>query len=275
MQTTIAPEAAEVLEQFAGLFAQQRSWAQAQVLWVGLFLCQGKRTVSRILQVMGLSQEKHYTNYYRVLNRMKWSAREGAKILLEMVLTMFGIQELVIGVDDTLERRWGPQIWGRGIYRDPVRSSAKYTVKCSGLKWVVMQVLVKVPWSERPWALPVMTALAPAAAANQKVGQRHKTSTDWAIGMMKQINRWVKRRWLLVADGGYGSVKLGLACRQQGVTLISRLRWDAQLHDFAPARDRHRKGKHPLKGQRFPSLKKWLDQLNSNNKLPESVQIFV
>src|SRR3954468_7731160 len=40
---------------------------------------------------------------------------------------------VVVGIDETIERRWGPKISARGIYRDPVRSSRGHFVKgCAG-----------------------------------------------------------------------------------------------------------------------------------------------
>ncbi len=61
-------EIASVIESFAALFSK-RIWYQAQVLIVGAILATGKRTVTSILGVMGLTQERHFQNYHRVLNR--------------------------------------------------------------------------------------------------------------------------------------------------------------------------------------------------------------
>jgi len=51
----------------------------------------------------------------------------------------------VIGVDDTIERRWGPKIKARGIYRDPVRSLRGHFVKASGLRWLSLMAIVVGP----------------------------------------------------------------------------------------------------------------------------------
>lgn len=73
----------------------------------------------------------------RVLSHARWSARAASQLLLQQVLTKFiGQQPLVVGIDETLERRWGSKINARGIYRDAVRSSDSHFVKCSGLRWV-------------------------------------------------------------------------------------------------------------------------------------------
>jgi hypothetical protein len=139
----LTDEVASVLAPFQILFVQQRSWQKAQEMLVGAILCRGKRTVSRVLTVMGLAQSPQYGKYYRVLNRVGWSGLKGAQILLGMILALLTPgKSIVIGIDETLERRWGKQIWGLGIYRDAVKSSHKHIVKSSGIRWQVMQVLL-------------------------------------------------------------------------------------------------------------------------------------
>jgi hypothetical protein len=53
----------------------------------------------------------------------------------------------VVGLDDTIERRWGARIKARGIYRDPVRSSHGHFVKASGLRWLSLMLLPEIPWA--------------------------------------------------------------------------------------------------------------------------------
>lgn len=170
---------------------------------------------------------------------------------------------MVLGLDDTLERRWGRRIGGLGIYRDPVRSRHRYQVTCSGLKWVVMQVLVPLPGSPRPWGLPFFSVLAPSKAANAQA-RRHKTTVDWAVQLVQQVSRWVQRPWLCVADGGYGNLTFGWQCRHQGVSLSSRLRLDAHRYDFAPAYAPHRPGKPRTKGARLPTPQQRLAQIHAS-----------
>jgi hypothetical protein len=75
-----------------------------------------------------------------------------ARALLVQVLdTFLPAGEVVVGVDDTIERRWGPKITARGIYRDPVRSS-RHFVRASGLRWLSLMVMVPTPWANRRWA---------------------------------------------------------------------------------------------------------------------------
>src|SRR5215475_2116983 len=154
----------------------KRVWAHAQVLVVGALLAPGKRTVTAVLRVMGLSQERQFQKYHRVLNRARWSSLAAARVLLEMVVQSFApTGVVVIGIDDTLERRRGKKIKAKGIYRDPVRSSHSHVVKASGLRWLCAMLLPEIAWAGRVWALPFLTALCPSERYHQQRGQRHKT----------------------------------------------------------------------------------------------------
>ena len=160
---TLPSEFTSIIVAFAPLFFNG-VWRCAYILLIGAILAPGKRTVTSALRVMGLSDERRFQIYHRVLNRAVWSCRQASLILLRMLVTEFApTGPLVLVIDDTIERRWGPQISARGIYRDAVRSSDSHFVKTSGLRWLSLMLLVKIPWAERVWALPFLTALAPSA----------------------------------------------------------------------------------------------------------------
>ena len=258
---TLPKAVAEVLTPFQRLFVQQRSWQKVQLMLVGALLCRGNRTVSRVLRVMGLEQDPRYCNYYRVLSRVGWSGLAGAEILLGLIVSVFVSSTVVIGVDETLERRWGKQIWGLGIYRDGVKSSHKHIVKSSGVRWQVMQVLVTLPWSRRVWGLPFLSVMVPAASAVRSGKRGYKSSLDWAIQMVIVVSRWLKRRWVCVADGGYGNAKFGWACRLHNVALVARLPWKANLYDFAPTMPKRYRGRPRTKGVRLPSMQQQMERL--------------
>src|SRR4029434_6607043 len=183
------PEAIiRVLDSFAPLFSH-RVWPHAQRLLLGAILAPQARTVTAALRVMGLATERHFTNYHRVLNRATWSACQGRRRLLGLLTPLLVPPgaTIVCGADDTLERRSGRQIKAKGCYRDAVRSSKKHVIRCFGLKWVSMMLLVPVPWSRRVWALPFLTALC--WPKHKRGTRRHKTSVDWVRQMMKQVRR--------------------------------------------------------------------------------------
>jgi DDE superfamily endonuclease len=249
-----------VLAPFAPLFSH-RVWRHAQVLLVGAMLAPGARTVTAALRVMGLAAERHFTNYHRVLNRATWSARLGSRILLGLLLMCFVPPgaTVILGADDTVERRHGRKITAKGCYRDAVRSSKKHVIRCFGLKWVSIMLLVPVPWSRRVWALPFLTALC--RPAEKSTRRRHKTSVDWVRQMMKQVRRWLPGRQLVrVVDGGFAAVSLALACVKHQVIMVSRLRWDAALYHPPGPQPPGKRGPKPTKGQRQRSLQSWAER---------------
>jgi DDE superfamily endonuclease len=164
------------LAPFAPLFSD-RVWVHAQVLLLGAMLASGPRTVTAALRVMGLATERRFTNYHRVLNRATWSARQASRILLGLLIMALVPPgaTIVLGADDTVERRSGRKITAKGCYRDAVRSSKAHVVRCFGLNWVAMMLLAPVPWARRVWALPFLTALY--RPADKRGPHRHKTSS--------------------------------------------------------------------------------------------------
>jgi DDE superfamily endonuclease len=249
---------ASLLLAFAPLFGPG-VWCRAQVLLLGAILAPGKRTVTAVLRIVGLNNEKNFQNYHRVLNRARWSSRTASRILLGLLLQSFvSSGPILVGLDDTIERRWGKQIQARGIYRDPVRSSRSHFVKTSGLRWLSLMLLVEIPWAGRVWALPFFTVLAPSERYHQKRHKRHKTLVNWGRQMLLQLRRWLPERSLvLVADSGYAALDFlgGLANRRRSITCITRLRLDAQLYAPAAPRRPGQRGRPRRKGVRLPSLK--------------------
>jgi hypothetical protein len=247
-----------LLAPFAPLFCE-RPWQHVQVLLTGAILAPGKRTVASALRAVGLEDERRFCNYHRVLNRAAWSSREASRILLELLVEAFvpGGEPLVVGIDETLERRQGKKIVAKGIYRDPVRSSHSHFVKTSALRWVCLTLLAPVPWASRIWALPFLSALAPSERYTEERGKRHKKLTEWAWQLLLQVRRWHPERQIVaVADGGYASLKLLDRCRRlnKPITFITRLRLDAALYEPAPPRYPGQIGRPRLKGGRLPNL---------------------
>jgi DDE superfamily endonuclease len=245
---------------FAPLFSK-RVWEHAQVLVVGALLAPGKRTVTAVLRIMGLSQEPRFQKYHRVLNRAQWSSLAIARVLLELLVHTFVAEgPVVIGVDDTLERRRGAKIKAKGIYRDPVRSSRSHVVKASGLRWLCAMLLPEIPWAGRVWALPFLTALCPSERYHQQRGQRHKPLPEWAGQLVGLIHRWLPRREVVVvADSSYAVIELlKQVSDTPGVSLITRLRLDAALYNPAPPRAPRQNGRPRKKGARRPTLQQVL-----------------
>lgn len=259
---TLPKRIIQVLRCFEEVFSE-RVWEWAKVLLIGAILAPGERTVTAILRVMGLNQERQFQNYHRVLNRATWSSRALSRLLLRLLVAIFVPEDapIVVGIDETIERRRGSKIAAKGIYRDPVRSSKEFFVKTSGLRWISMMLLTPIPWAQRVWALPFFTVLAASRRYNKQHRRRHKKLTDWGRQMIRQLRRWLpERRLVVVADSSYSVLEL-LACAArmiEPVAIVTRLRLDAALYDPAPVRKPRTKGRPRKKGARRPTLAKLL-----------------
>src|ERR1700693_4928054 len=128
----VPPVLVSLMEAFRGFFTAP-VWDHVLVLVAGVVLTPGKRTVSAALRIMGLSEASDFALYHHVLSQARWDSRVIARKLLTMILDQFlPVGALVIGIDDTIERRWGARIAARGIYRAPARSSHGHFVKATG-----------------------------------------------------------------------------------------------------------------------------------------------
>lgn len=263
---TLSEEYLTLIATFAPIFSRC-IWHQVQVLVAGAILAPGKRTVTAVLRVMGLSHEEHFQNYHRVLNRASWSNLEVSRVLLSVLVSTFAlIGTVVLGMDDTLERRRGTKIKARGIYRDAVRSSQSHFVKASGLRWLSLMLLVPIPWAKRVWALPFLTALAPSERYYQTRGRGHKKLTDWGRQLLLQVRRWLpERKLVVVTDSSFAVLDLLWRMTQLAnpICMITRFRLDAALYEPAPAREPGQRGRKRLKGARLPSLQQVLEAANT------------
>jgi hypothetical protein len=231
------------------------AWRHVLVLVGGALLAPGRRTVAAALRVMGLGEVAGFAVFHRVLSQGHWCSRAVARRLLLLLVAAFAPDgPVVVGLDDTIERRWGARIAARGIYRDPVRSSHGHFVKASGLRWLSVMLLAPVPWAGCVWGLPFLTVLAPSERYSAERGQRHKKLTDWGRQALLQVARWLPdRRVVAVADSSFSAIALlrDLAPR---LAVVTRLRLDACLCDPPPPRRPRARGRPPVKGARLPSL---------------------
>lgn len=257
-----------ILAPYVSLFTKP-VFRHVRILLVGAILTTGRHTVANALRMMGLAHTRRFGNFHRVLSRAKWSSRRAAKVLLNLLIDAFVPDgELLVGLDETLERRRGEKIAAKGIYRDAVRSSKSQVVKSSGLRWIAMTLLAPIPFTRRKgsppsvWSLPFFTVLAPSERYHQEHNRNHKTIVIWAEQMVVQLRRWLSNRKLVVVgDNSYAALWFLDRCRRfkNPVTAITRLRLDAALYEPAPSRQPGQKGRPRKVGVRLPSPQQVID----------------
>ncbi len=261
----LPPELAPVMIPFRSIFSKS-VYRRALVLVVGALLAVRARTVTAALRVMGRDHAPDFGTYHRVLNRAVWSPREAARLLLLQLAGRFMPEgPLVFGIDDTIERRWGPKIKARAIYRDPVRSSRGHFVKASGLRWLSVMLLTPIPWAARVWALPFLTTLCPSEHHNNTCRGHHKKLSDWARQMILQIRRWLPaRKLVVVGDNSFSVIDLLAATQRHSAAMVTRLRLTRRnfcacaLYEPAPPRPSGTLGRPRKKGERLPKLEERL-----------------
>ncbi|MBE7157075.1 MAG: transposase [Rhodospirillales bacterium] len=219
----------------------------------GGLLAPANCVITVALRVLGLSDDAHFQNYHRVLNRARWSAHHAAGILLRLLVRVFvPAGPVVLGLDDTVERHRGAKIAGRSMCHDAVRLSWGCFQKTSGLRWIGLHLITRIPWAKRTWALPFLTALAPSYNYPACVRAR---------GLIVQAQRWLPvREIIILGEGGYAVIYLLAWCQRlaKPVTVISRLRMDGALYTPAPPRRPGQRGRCQVKGQRLPTPSQYL-----------------
>ena len=142
-------------------------------------------------------------------------------LLLQVIIdTLLGPGfPLVCVIDETLERRYAPQISVLGIYRDPVRSSRKKMIPTPAVRWICLSVVIPLPWCSREWALPFFTAPLVSRKVAQELGIPYKTCVARAAQMISLIRRWQPDLDIIVAgDAAYASTVLIQRCQRKRIS---------------------------------------------------------
>jgi hypothetical protein len=243
--------------------------ALAKLAWLvqGGILAPGRRTVAAALAACGLGSSPRFTTFHRFFNRDRWSALHLSRLLLRLLVDAFLApdQPLVILLDETLERRQGRRIAYQSWFRDPVRSEGARKVHCRGIRWLCACLLVSVPWSGRPWALPFFVVPVLAAKVCQRAGKRPRSHIGWAQVLVTRLERWFPGRpILLVGDGNFMAIELVARCQAApAATLVTRMRLDQALYAFPEPRAPGKRGRPAKKGARQISLRQRLSDPNT------------
>jgi hypothetical protein len=213
-----------IFDPFEPVFSQP-THRRFVLLALAAILTLGGHTITNLLRVLGTLAPGHPSSYHRVFSRNRWSLSYLARRYVAAVLARFVPHgPILLAGDDTVTEHPGPHVYGKGRHRDPVRSTHAYTAFRWGHKWVLLTVLVSVPWATRRWALPLLVALYRPKEDNLKRGKRHKTPSQLLGQMVRILMRWFPdRTFVVTADGNYATHELAeLAARTpRRLTLVS------------------------------------------------------
>lgn len=246
-------EALPLLEALSPVFTTP-TFARFVTLFGSAILCTGRRTVANLLRTAAPLTHGHRTTYQRVLSSAEWSALRLACQLGRLVLALVPDDQPVILLgDDTVDGHPGRKVYGKARHRDPVRSSHGYTAWRYGHKWVVLAVLIRFPWANRPWALPVLVDLYRSEEDDRKRGRPHRTPARIMTTLLRLMILWFPdRRFVFVGDSGYGTHEMArfVHRHRRRLSLVSKLHPEANL--FEPPPPYKGKGRPPVKGPRRP-----------------------
>lgn len=252
----VIPKFAErLLRSFTASFTQPTARRFVVLLFAGI-LTTGRRTVSNVLRTVASLAPGHASSYHRVFSRCRWRAWHLARTLAGAVIAQWcptGVIALV--GDDTVDRHSGDHVYGKGCYRDAVRSTHQVLAYCWGHKWVVLAVLVHFPFARRPWALPVLVALYRPHELDRRQGRRHKTPSQIMRQLLAVFCRWFPERKLCFAgDGGFGTHELARFAHRhrRRLTLVSRFYPNASLFTAPPVRRPGQNGRPRVRGYPLP-----------------------
>ncbi len=245
----------------AGLHARNR-W-RLPVLLVGILFAHGRRTVTTWLRAAGVSDD--FQDYYYFLAALGCKTKSVATQLLLLVLRTLPLPDrLLVVIDDTPTKRYGPKVEGADIHRNPTPGPAdqKYLY---GHIWVTLSLAVRHP-RFGPLALPLLAMLYVRRQTMSKIpawrGWTFATKLVLAARLVEWIAPIVKKAgktlWVVV-DGGYVKAPFLRRALRAGVTVVGRLRKDAALRDLPRKLRRGQRrgpGRPPKYGQNRISLAK-------------------
>jgi hypothetical protein len=225
------------------------------ILVLAAILTTGRRTITNLLRTVRYQAQGHVSSYHRVLSQRRWSSWVLARTLISFLLDhVVPPGPVLLAGDDTVTEHPGPKVFGKGRHRDGVRSTHSYTAYRWGHKWVVVSVLMKLPFATRPWALPILVALYRPPEWDRVHGTRHKTPAHIARLLLARLIRWFPHHhFIFVGDTGYGTSETARFCHQhrRHLTLVSKFYGDAALYEPPPPRMRGTMGRPRVKGQKL------------------------
>ena len=242
----------------AGLHARNR-W-RLPVLLMGILFANGRRTVTSWLRAAGISDD--YQDYYYFLQPVGRKSKSIATQLVLLTLRTLPLPErLLLVIDDSPTKRYGPKVEGADVHHNPTPGPADQPF-LYGHVWVTMSLALRHPkWG--PLALPLWAMLYvrkqtratiptsrrwPQFATKLQLAAR---LVEWIVPLLREAGKEV---WIVI-DGGYTKRPFLRRALKQGVTIVGRLRRDAALKDLPPklkkgqrrGRGRPRKyGKHKI-----------------------------
>ena len=240
-----------VLAHFAIAFTAP-TFCRVQTLVAAAILTPGRHTIANLLRNLGPLASAHPSTFQRVLSSARWSGMRLACLLTQLIVQRFCPDGTVVLLgDDTVDGHRGKCVHGKGRHRDPVRSSHTHTVWRYGHEWIVLCILVRLPFAERPRALPILVDLYTDPPTDLALGRRHLTPIRKMIRLLRILRRRLPERApTFVGDGGFSSHEMARFCAAHRIALVGLAAGDTALYE--PPGAYGGRGRPRVKGAKLP-----------------------
>lgn len=225
-------------------------FANALVVFVGWVRSEGRRAVTEALVVTDVARRRHHERFHRFFSRGTWSPDGLGKLLFDCVLRWVPPDTPVHAVlDDTLAPKKGPHVFGIGSHLDAVRSSKRFRAFTFGHVWVVISVVVRFPFSRRPWAIPVLFRIYRNKKECERKGDPYLKKTELGRSLVEIVAQWAGQRGVYLAtDAAYCNDTL-MRRLAPTVTVFGAMRPDAVLTALPVSRRHPKAGRPAVRGK--------------------------
>jgi len=234
-----------IIQQFFPIFTAPGAKIFARLI-EGWVLCTVRRTVTGILPFADPANERAHDAYHRFFPDARWSMAKLWRLLTKtLIQTLCRNGTITLALDDTLFHRSGKKVNGAGWWRDAVRSTQKNVVYAWGLNLVVLTLQIRPPWGGEPLGLPI----------NMRLHRKNQASLmELAVQMINEVRQWLPERLFRVVGDGFYATLAGKTLN--AITIISRIRRDADLYDLPPERRKKKRGRPRKRGKKLSKLEK-------------------
>lgn len=235
-------------------FARREAYENFAAIAYGWVMALGKGTVSSALVAGDLVELKHWSAFYRVFSRASWSIdKVGLQVAALVIERLVPEGVITLVVDDTLHSKGGKHVFGAGMHHDALASTRKTARFQYGHCWVVLSVVVRIPFALRPRALPVLFRLNIPKKKVDDYRVQHAKKTEQANEIIELIARaFPDRQFELTGDGLY-SCRTVLQALPSNVVMVGKLDLEAALYGPCPERRKEDKGRPRKWGARTPN----------------------
>lgn len=241
------------------------------LFFAAAILVAGNKTVSNVLRLLALIEPLNHSTFHRLFSYRNWSSHRFAKVIAQFVVDRFCKKGMIrIVGDETVDGHRGKRVYGKARHRDAVRSSHSHTVYRYGHKWVVLAILIELPYTSRPMALPLLVALYRDQKTNSAEGRKHRTPAQVMCGLLTLLMHWFpEKRFVFAGDSTYGSHEMArFAYRhRKRLTLVSKIVSDANFYEPPPKRIGKVCGRPRVKGAPLPSPEEVVSQAKKRKRI--------